>query len=88
MILIKISNEWNRTLRGSDRVKMVTSGMYRTAMPEPTIHALKYRLWNQSTCFGPTLTTNNQKHSSVACVGVLAAHHPKLVEITRYLRGV
>ena len=70
---------------------MVTSGMYRTATPEPTIHALKYRLWNQSLCFGPALTTNNQKQSSVVRVGVLVSTErgdPKLVEIMRYLRGV
>jgi len=69
---------------------MVTRGMYRTATAEPIIHALKYRLWNQSACFGPALTTKNQKHSSVVRVGVLVSTergHPKLVGITRYLRG-
>lgn len=68
---IKRGDERDGTLRGSDRVKMVTRGMYRTATAEPAIHALKYRLWNQSASFVRRLTTKNQKHSSVAPVGVL-----------------
>ena len=35
-----------------------------TAMHEPNIQILKYRLLNQSLCIGPALTTNSQKQSS------------------------
>ena len=66
---------------------MVTSGMYRMAMLDPTIHALKYRLLNQSFCFGPALTTNSQKQSSGMGRRVSTENgHLELMEITRYLR--
>jgi hypothetical protein len=61
-------DERERTLMGSDRVMMVTSGIYRMATPEPATHILKYGLLNQSFCFGRALTTNSQKHNSI--VGV------------------
>jgi hypothetical protein len=41
---------------------MVRSGMYTSALPEPTIQTRKYRLLNHS--FSPELTKKSQKQSS------------------------
>ena len=61
-----------RTLSGSARVNIVTSGMYVMAMREPTIQVLKYKLRNQSCCTEPELTRKSQKQSSSKCVTLRA----------------
>lgn len=56
------------TLSGSARVKIVTSGMYKTATTDPPIQVLKYKLRNQSCCTEPELMRKSQKQSSSRCV--------------------
>jgi len=55
---------YKHTFSGSDRVNMVTIGIYTRARTEPNAQVLKYRLRNQSCCAEPAFTRNNQKHNS------------------------
>jgi hypothetical protein len=55
---------YKHTFSGSERVNMVTKGIYTRARTEPNAQVLKYRLRNQSCCAEPAFTRNNQKHNS------------------------
>ena len=53
------------TLRGFERVNMVTSGMYMIARAEPPAQILKYMLRNQFASDRLEFRRKSQKHSSV-----------------------
>lgn len=54
------------TLRGSERVRPVTRGMYSNAAMLPATHTLKYVLRNQSRWTEPEVIRKSQKQSSKA----------------------